>query len=58
MDFLFKTGYCVNISANSGFETPTHLKALFRKTFGMTMRDYRKRTAEGTDPSRAFRHVT
>ena len=24
-----------------GFETPTHLKALFRKTFGMTMRAWR-----------------
>ena len=29
------------ISYACGFETPTHLKALFRKTFGMTMRDWR-----------------
>ena len=29
------------ISYECGFETPTHLKALFRKTYGTTMRAYR-----------------
>lgn len=29
------------ISYACGFATPTHLKALFRKTFGMTMREWR-----------------
>jgi AraC-like DNA-binding protein len=29
------------ISAKSGFSSSSHLNALFRKTYGMTMRDWR-----------------
>lgn len=31
------------ISAKSGFASPAHLNALFRSTYGMTMRDWRSR---------------
>ena len=34
------------ISYACGFETPTHLKALFRKTFGMTMRTWRAQNSQ------------
>jgi len=32
------------ISAKSGFSSSSHLNALFRKTYGMTMRDWRNAT--------------
>ena len=31
-----------DISFDSGFASPTHLKALFKKTYGMTMADWRE----------------
>ena len=31
-----------DISFESGFASPTHLKALFKKTYGMTMADWRE----------------
>ena len=30
-----------DISYNSGFASPTHLKALFKKVYGMTMGEWR-----------------
>ena len=30
-----------DISFDSGFASPTHLKALFKKAYGMTMADWR-----------------
>lgn len=40
---LRNTGLSIGeISAKSGFASSSHLNALFRSTYGMTMRDYRK----------------
>jgi LacI family transcriptional regulator len=41
---LRNTGLSIgDISAKSGFASSSHLNALFRSTYGMTMRDWRKR---------------
>lgn len=41
---LRNTGLSIGeISAKSGFASSSHLNALFRSTYGMTMRDWRKR---------------
>lgn len=41
---LRETNRTINdISCNVGFESPNHLKAAFKKAFGMTMSDYRNR---------------
>ena len=41
---LRETDRSINdISGNVGFDSPNHLKAAFKKAFGQTMSDYRKR---------------
>ena len=42
------------ISYACGFETPTHLKALFRNTFGMTMREWRHQPGHSSSLATPF----
>lgn len=43
---LRETDRSINdISCNVGFDSPNHLKTAFKKAFGLTMSDYRKRSS-------------